>query len=98
MQKWYEYGVKEGIPRLLELWDAKRIKATSHMVGQAVERHPQPARKIVTRGHEAAGHGQTWMPQYSMTPLEERAGAGARFGRVHRLCATTRRRALHAQG
>ena len=73
MQKWYEYGVKEGIPRLLELWDAKRIKVTSHMVGQAVERHPQLARDIVARGHEAAGHGQTWTPQYAMTPEEERA-------------------------
>jgi peptidoglycan/xylan/chitin deacetylase (PgdA/CDA1 family) len=74
MQKWYEYGVKEGIPRLLDLWDAKRIKITSHMVGQAVERHPELARDIVARGHEAAGHGQTWTPQFSMTPEEERAG------------------------
>ena len=73
MQKWFEYGFKEGIPRLLELWDAKGIKVTSHMVGQAVERHPQLARDIVARGHEAAGHGQTWTPQYSMTPEEERA-------------------------
>ncbi|HTV90771.1 MAG TPA: polysaccharide deacetylase family protein [Stellaceae bacterium] len=74
VQKWFEYGVKEGIPRLLELWDAKGIKVTSHMVGQAVERQPQLARDIVGRGHEAAGHGQTWSPQYSMTPDEERAG------------------------
>jgi peptidoglycan/xylan/chitin deacetylase (PgdA/CDA1 family) len=74
MQKWYEYGVKEGIPRLLDLWDAKRVKVTSHMVGQAVERHPELARDIVARGHEAAGHGQTWTPQFSMTPEEQRAG------------------------
>src|ERR1700733_14732158 len=74
VQKWYEYGVKEGIPRLLDLWDAKGVKVTSHMVGQAVERNPQLARDIVARGHEAAGHGQTWTPQFSMTPDEERAG------------------------
>ena len=49
MQKWYEYGFKEGIPRPLELWDAKGIKVTSRMVGQAVERHPQLARDIVAR-------------------------------------------------
>jgi hypothetical protein len=49
-QKWYEYGVKEGIPRLLDLWDAKGIKVTSHMVGQAVERNPQLARDIVSAG------------------------------------------------
>ena len=70
---WYDYGVKEGIPRLLDLWDRKRIKVTSHMVGQAVERTPSLAREIVERGHEAAAHGQTWAPQYSMTATEERS-------------------------
>jgi peptidoglycan/xylan/chitin deacetylase (PgdA/CDA1 family) len=44
------------------------------MVGQAVERHPELAKEIVQRGHEATGHGQTWEPQYSMTPEQERAG------------------------
>jgi hypothetical protein len=39
VQKWYEYGSKEGIPRQLDLWDRVGIKVTSHMVGQAVERH-----------------------------------------------------------
>lgn len=74
MGKWYEYGIKEGIPRLLDFWDRKRIKVTSHMVGQAVERYPLLAKEIVERGHEAAGHGQIWTPQFSMTPEEERAG------------------------
>jgi peptidoglycan/xylan/chitin deacetylase (PgdA/CDA1 family) len=41
------------------------------MVGAAVERNPQLAKEIVERGHEAAGHGQTWTPQFSMTPEEE---------------------------
>src|SRR5258706_2379960 len=57
-QKWYAYGVNEGIPRLLDLWDRKKIKVTCHMVGQAVDRNPQLAKEIVERGHEAAGHGQ----------------------------------------
>ena len=38
VQKWYEYGFKEVVPRLLDLWDRVGIKVTSHMVGQAVER------------------------------------------------------------
>lgn len=71
--KWYEYGFKEGIPRLLDLWERKHVKVTSHMVGRAVELHPELAREIVQRGHEAAAHGQTWTPQFSMTPEEERA-------------------------
>ena len=35
--KWYEYGFKEGLPRLLEMFDRRKVKVTSHMVGAAVE-------------------------------------------------------------
>jgi len=71
--KWYDYGYKEGLPRLLEVFDRRKIKVTSHMVGAAVDLHPALAKEIVQRGHEASGHGQTWTAQFSMTPEEERA-------------------------
>src|ERR1700732_1981723 len=86
--KWYEYGFKEGVPRLLDLWDRVGIKVTSHMVGQAVERHPELAKEIVGRGHEASGHGQTWEPQYSMTPEQERAGNQASIDTIQRATGT----------
>jgi peptidoglycan/xylan/chitin deacetylase (PgdA/CDA1 family) len=70
--KWYEYGFKEGMPRLLDMFDRRNVKVTSHMVGAAVETHPALAKEIVQRGHEPSGHGQTWTPQYSMTPEQER--------------------------
>ncbi len=70
---WYQYGMNEGIPRLLNLWDKHNIKVTSHMVGRAVELNPELAKEVVARGHEASGHGQTWTPQYSMTEEDERA-------------------------
>ncbi|MGY8628145.1 polysaccharide deacetylase family protein [Chromobacterium violaceum] len=88
MQTWYDYGVKEGIPRMLDLWDRVGVKVTSHMVGQAVDRHPQLAREIVERGHEAAGHGQTWEPQFSMTPAQERAGYLASIASIERATGT----------
>jgi peptidoglycan/xylan/chitin deacetylase (PgdA/CDA1 family) len=87
-QKWYDYGFKEGIPRLLELWDRVGVKVTSHMVGQAVEKHPALAKEIVDRGHEAAGHGQTWEPQYSMTSEQERAGYQASVDTIQRVTRT----------
>ena len=71
--KWYDYGFKEGLPRLLEVFERRKIKVTSHMVGAAVDLHPALAKEIVQRGHEASGHGQTWTAQFSMTPEEERA-------------------------
>ena len=70
--KWYEYGFKEGLPRLLDMFDRRKVKVTSHMVGAAVDLHPALAKEIVQRGHEASGHGQTWAAQYSMTPEQER--------------------------
>ncbi|KAF2338321.1 polysaccharide deacetylase family protein [Flavobacterium tistrianum] len=67
---WYQYGYKEGIPRMLDNWDKHGIKVTSHMVGSAVLQNPQLAKEIVQRGHEAAAHGMNWSSQYAM-PYEE---------------------------
>src|SRR5215510_8699704 len=33
--KWYDYGFKEGIPRMLDMFDRVGVKVTSHMVGAA---------------------------------------------------------------
>jgi peptidoglycan/xylan/chitin deacetylase (PgdA/CDA1 family) len=69
---WFAYGYREGIPRMLDLWDRHNVKVTSHMIGEAVQRHPELAREIVVRGHEASGHGPRWSSQYAMTRDEER--------------------------
>jgi len=73
---------------MLDLWDRVGVKVTSHMVGQAVEKHPDLAKEIVARGHEAAGHGQTWEPQYSMTPEQERAGYQASVDTIQTVTGT----------
>jgi len=40
VQKWYEYGFKEGIPRMLDMWDRVGVKVTSHMVGHSGRKTP----------------------------------------------------------
>lgn len=65
-ETWYQYGYKEGIPRMLDNWDKFGVKVTSHMVGSAVLKNPALAKEIVERGHEAASHGMDWATQYSM--------------------------------
>jgi peptidoglycan/xylan/chitin deacetylase (PgdA/CDA1 family) len=85
---WYDYGVREGIPRLLALFARRRVVVTSHMVGQAVDKNPALAKEIVTRGHEAAAHGQTWTPQFSMSPNEERAAYSANIASIERATGT----------
>lgn len=69
---WYQYGYKEGIPRMLDNWDKLGIKVTSHMVGSAVLKNPGLAKEIVDRGHEAAAHGMNWSSQYTMSYEEEK--------------------------
>lgn len=82
---WYDYGMNEGIPRLLRLWRKHSIKVTSHMVGRAAELHPQLAKQVADEGHEISGHGQTWTPQYSMSPVEERASYVASIETLQRI-------------
>src|ERR1700719_538099 len=86
--KWYDYGYKEGLPRLLEMFERRKIKVTSHMVGAAVDLHPTLAKEIVQRGHEASGHGQTWSAQYSMSPDEERASYQQNIESIQRATGT----------
>jgi len=69
---WFEYGYKEGIPRMLDNWDKLGVKVSSHMVGSAVLKNPDLAREIVQRGHEAAAHGMNWSTQYNMSYDEEK--------------------------
>jgi peptidoglycan/xylan/chitin deacetylase (PgdA/CDA1 family) len=45
----YEYGAREGVPRLLELMDKHDITMSSFMIGDAVRRHPEVAAAIVNR-------------------------------------------------
>lgn len=85
---WYEYGFKEGLPRLLDVFERQGVKVTSHMVGAAVDKNPALAREIVQRGHEAAAHGQTWTPQFSMTREEERASYEANIQSILRATGT----------
>ena len=70
---WYRYGVTEGIPRALDLFDRLGIKMTSHMSGQSVQMYPKTAVEIVQRGHEAAAHGWDWSTESTMNDEQELA-------------------------
>ncbi len=67
----YEYGAREGVPRILDLMDKHQIKMTSFMIGNAVRAHPQVAAEIVGRGHEAGAHGRRWQRQYQLPRPQE---------------------------
>lgn len=79
------YGAHEGIPRLLDLFDRHRIKVSSFMIGQSIERHPDLAREIVRRGHEGGGRARTHTPQFHMLREEERAFLADGFRTLERV-------------
>jgi peptidoglycan/xylan/chitin deacetylase (PgdA/CDA1 family) len=69
----FDYGVNEGIPRALALFDKHGIKVTSFMIGEAIKKHPELAREIVRRGHEPGAHGTTWTASYDLPREQEKA-------------------------
>ncbi|WP_025666239.1 polysaccharide deacetylase family protein [Aquimarina megaterium] len=72
-QSWFRYGAKEGIYRMLDLWDKHNIKVSSHIVGAAAIKYPEVAKAIANRGHEIAAHGIAWSDQWDMTYEQELA-------------------------
>lgn len=50
-------GVEEGLPRLLQLLDETRVKATFFFTGETLQRYPTLARRILDEGHELGVHG-----------------------------------------
>ncbi len=52
-----EFGAKVGVPRLLDLFDDRGIRATWFIPGHTIDTFPDEARRIRDSGHEIAAHG-----------------------------------------
>ena len=61
-----QYAANEAIPRMLDMFDRRRIKVTSMMCGQSAERNPALAKEVAQRGHECGAHGKTHDNQFQM--------------------------------
>jgi peptidoglycan/xylan/chitin deacetylase (PgdA/CDA1 family) len=68
----YAYGIQEGAPRVLELLAKYGMPATFTAAAVALERAPQLAQSIVSRGHEVCAHGWRWAHQLGMSESVER--------------------------
>jgi len=87
----YQFGIKEGAPRILRLLAGHGFPATWTVCGQALEQAPSLARAIIAQGHEAASHGYRWKFQYGMDADTER---GFIRDAVRAITATTGQRPL----
>lgn len=68
----YQYGIKAGGPRILNLLQQHGLKATYTAAALALERAPALTAAIVADGHEFCGHGYRWMHQFNMDEATER--------------------------
>ena len=66
------YGYEEGLPRLLDLLQRNRVRATAFICAKSTEAAPALAREIAQRGHECAAHGYTHDNQYQLARDDER--------------------------
>lgn len=57
----YAYGSRVGVWRLLELFRNRSLPLTAFVTGQALERLPAVAARLIADGHEVAAHGWRWI-------------------------------------
>ena len=66
-----QYAANEAIPRMLDMFDRRRIKVTSMMCAQSAERNPALAKEVAQRGHECGSHGKTHDFQFQMDSRDD---------------------------
>lgn len=72
VESMYEYGSRAGIWRLFRIFDHAGIPVTFFAAAVALERNPEVAAKLASRGDEPAGHGYRWSNHFEMTREQER--------------------------
>lgn len=68
----YQYGIKAGGARVMNLLEAHGVTATFTAAAVALERAPGLTRRIVAGGHEVCAHGHRWVHQFHMDEAKER--------------------------
>ena len=68
----YQYGIKAGAPRVMDLLDQYGVAATFTAAAVALERAPNLVARIVEGGHEVCAHGHRWVHQFHMSEAIER--------------------------
>jgi allantoinase len=68
----YLYGIKAGAPRVVELLETYRVKASWTVAALSLENHPDVAEAIRMLDHEPVSHGWRWVHQFRMDEAKER--------------------------
>jgi peptidoglycan/xylan/chitin deacetylase (PgdA/CDA1 family) len=65
------YGLRRGVPRILDLLAETGVEATFFIPGVTAERHPDELRAIVAAGHEVGHHGHAHRRLDGMSDAEQ---------------------------
>ena len=68
----YQYGIRAGGPRVLDVLDKHNVTATFTAAALSLERAPELTARIVAQGHEICAHGWRWIHQFSFDEDRER--------------------------
>ncbi len=63
-------GMEQGLPRLLDLFAEKRVKATLFFTAEMAEKYPHLAKRAVDEGHEIGSHGHHHERYDKLAPSE----------------------------
>jgi peptidoglycan-N-acetylglucosamine deacetylase len=80
-----EYGARVGVPRVLELLDRDRLRATFFVPGHTVESFPRETESILGRGHELAHHSYAHVDPSQQSRDEEVADMERALGVLERI-------------
>ncbi len=86
MESQFDYGVRAGLWRLLDLLDRFGVKATFSCCGRAVAHTPQLAAQPAARGHEISAHGWRWESHAGMDEAQERETIARTVATLHAAC------------
>ncbi|KAK0220939.1 hypothetical protein EDD85DRAFT_779806 [Armillaria nabsnona] len=85
LETMFEYGIRQGLPRILRLFDQYGYKFTTHAVARAIEVSPQYGKLLPKLGHEIACHGNRWRSFFAASPEEEAAHVAEGIDRLQHL-------------
>ena len=67
---WTYRGMQDGMPRLLDLLAAHRVRATFFTTADVARRYPRVVQRLVDEGHELASHGVTHRAFDTLDPAD----------------------------
>lgn len=86
VESMYEYGVRAGVWRVLDLFGERSLPLTAFVVGRALELNPQIGQALIAAGHEVAGHGYRWLDYHDVPEDEERRHIRLTIEAIERIC------------